>query len=91
MIYSTLLYFGFINLLTFVCYAYDKMAARKNNWRISENTLHLLSLGGGWVGVLFAQKLFRHKTLKQPFQAIFWCTVALNLAFTLFIVIESTK
>jgi len=91
MIYSTLLYFGFINLLTFVCYAYDKMAARKNNWRISENTMHLLSLGGGWVGARFAQKLFRHKTVKQPFQSFFWCTVALNLAFTVFSVIESTK
>jgi uncharacterized membrane protein YsdA (DUF1294 family) len=47
------------------------MAARKNNWRISENTLHLLSLGGDWVGGLFAQKLFRHKTVKQPFQSFF--------------------
>jgi len=89
MIYNALLYFGFITLLTFGCYAYDKMAARKNNWRISEKSLHTLSLAGGWIGAFVAQKIFRHKTVKQPFQSIFWCTVVLNIALAVFISMQS--
>ena len=89
MIYNALLYFGFITLLTFGCYAYDKMAARKNDWRISEKSLHILSLAGGWVGALFAQKIFRHKTVKQPFQSLFWFTIVVNIALTVFIAINA--
>jgi uncharacterized membrane protein YsdA (DUF1294 family) len=33
---------------------------------------------GGWPGALLAQDLFRHKTSKTVFQAMFWCTVLLN-------------
>ncbi|MBT3505165.1 MAG: DUF1294 domain-containing protein [Piscirickettsiaceae bacterium] len=76
-----LFYFLVITLLTFLTYAYDKWAARRGHWRISERTLHLLSLIGGWVSALFAQQLLRHKTIKQPFQRLFWCTIILNLAF----------
>lgn len=31
-----------LSLLAFAAYAIDKAAARKGEWRISENTLHLL-------------------------------------------------
>jgi uncharacterized membrane protein YsdA (DUF1294 family) len=88
MLFDTLSYFSFITVLTFVTYAYDKSAARKNNWRVSERTLHILSLVGGWIGALFAQRLLRHKTVKQPFQSIVWCTVALNIALIAFIAIN---
>ncbi len=72
------LYLGAI-LLSFVLYAYDKLAARNNQQRIPENVLHLVSLLGGWPGALVAQQVFRHKTLKQPFRAAFWLTVVLNV------------
>ncbi|MCU0757515.1 MAG: hypothetical protein MUE46_20805 [Xanthomonadales bacterium] len=29
---------------------------------------------------MIAQQRFRHKTIKQPFQTIFWTTVVLNVA-----------
>ncbi|HBH72150.1 MAG TPA: hypothetical protein DDY43_01605 [Synechococcales bacterium UBA10510] len=40
--------------------------------------LHLLALLGGWPGGLIARHKLRHKTIKQPFRFIFWCTVVLN-------------
>jgi len=66
------------SLLTFIIYAIDKSAARKDTWRTQESTLHLLSLVGGWPGALIAQQKLRHKTKKQSFRAVFWLTVLLN-------------
>jgi uncharacterized membrane protein YsdA (DUF1294 family)/cold shock CspA family protein len=66
------------SLVAFIAYAWDKSAARRNEWRTPENTLHLLALAGGWPGALLAQKTFRHKTKKQSFRTVFWLTVALN-------------
>lgn len=69
-----------LSVVTFAAYGLDKRAARKGNWRISESTLHLLALLGGWPGALVAQGVFRHKTSKQPFRTVFWITVFLNCA-----------
>ncbi|MCO6413344.1 MAG: cold shock and DUF1294 domain-containing protein [Thiogranum sp.] len=66
------------SLLTFIAYAVDKSAARKGAWRISENTLHLLALTGGWPGALAAQHSLRHKSKKQSFRSVFWLTVLVN-------------
>ncbi len=66
------------SLLTFIAYAIDKSAAKNGSWRTQENTLHFLSLVGGWPGALVAQQKLRHKSKKQPFQSIFWVTVILN-------------
>jgi uncharacterized membrane protein YsdA (DUF1294 family)/cold shock CspA family protein len=66
------------SLFTFIMYAVDKSAAKKGSWRTQENTLHLLSLAGGWPGALIAQQKLRHKSKKQSFRSIFWATVCLN-------------
>jgi uncharacterized membrane protein YsdA (DUF1294 family)/cold shock CspA family protein len=67
-----------LSIFTFVIYAWDKSAAKKGEWRTSENTLHFFSLIGGWPGALIAQNQLRHKSQKQPFKAILWMTVILN-------------
>jgi len=67
-----------ISLFTFILYAIDKSAAKKGSWRTQESTLHLFSLAGGWPGAMIAQKTLRHKSIKQPFRAVFWVTVMLN-------------
>ncbi|MEX1200253.1 MAG: cold shock and DUF1294 domain-containing protein [Methylophaga sp.] len=67
-----------LSVLTFILYAKDKSAAQKDDWRISENTLHLFALVGGWPGALVAQNRLRHKSRKQPFRTIFWVTVTMN-------------
>ena len=41
-----------LSMFTFVVYAVDKSSARNGTRRISESTLHLLSLTGGWPGAL---------------------------------------
>ncbi len=56
-----------------------KMQRKKGNWRTPENTLHVLSLLGGWPGALFAQNQFRHKSKKQPFKTILWITIFVNI------------
>ena len=66
--------------LTFLAYAKDKWAARKDRWRTKESTLHTLALVGGWPGALIAQQVLRHKSRKDAFQFAFWATVVLNCA-----------
>lgn len=66
------------SLIAYFAYAADKSAAKQGEWRTPENTLHLLSLIGGWPGALFAQKKLRHKNRKASFQAVFWLTVVVN-------------
>lgn len=72
-------YYG-SSALAFIAYAIDKSAARNNQWRTKEDTLHLLGLVGGWPGALIARQLFRHKSTKQSFRTMLWVTVVLNCA-----------
>ncbi|CDT11574.1 Hypothetical protein VCR6J2_230553 [Vibrio coralliirubri] len=69
-----------MSMLTYLMYAKDKRAAINGNWRVPEKTLHIFSVVGGWLGALIAQDKLRHKTQKQPFRAIYWVTVAVNVA-----------
>ena len=69
-----------VSLFTYLVYDFDKSAARRGAWRISESTLHLLALAGGWPGALVARQLLRHKSRKQAFRSVFWLTVMLNCA-----------
>ncbi|CAH6817455.1 conserved hypothetical protein [Vibrio chagasii] len=69
-----------IGVVTFFVYAKDKRAAINGNWRVPEKTLHIFSVVGGWLGALIAQDKLRHKTQKQPFRAIYWLTVVINVA-----------
>lgn len=66
--------------LSFVLYGFDKRAAAAGARRVSEGTLHLVALCGGWPGALIGRRLFRHKTLKTPFVLTFWSTVFFNCA-----------
>ena len=72
--------YGVTSIVAFIAYGIDKSAARRQLRRTRESTLHALGLAGGWPGALIAQSLFRHKTHKQAFQAIFWTTAILNCA-----------
>lgn len=66
------------SLVAYVLYAYDKSQSQAKEWRISESSLHLVSLMGGWPGALIAQHQFRHKLRKPGFMAAFWLMAIVN-------------
>ncbi len=66
------------SLATLALYGYDKRQARLQGQRIPERCLHLFELCGGWPGALLAQQLWRHKTRKLTYQAVFWLIVAIH-------------
>jgi uncharacterized membrane protein YsdA (DUF1294 family) len=57
-----------VNLVAFVAFGVDKSRARRGLWRLSENYLLMLAALGGWIGAKAGQRVFRHKTHKQPFR-----------------------
>lgn len=69
-----------MSLFAFALYRADKSAAIQGARRTPEATLQVVSLLGGWPGALIAQRVYRHKTRKQPFQTLFWVTVVTNCA-----------
>lgn len=61
------LYLLAVNLVTFAAFGLDKRRAERGAWRISERRLLGLTAAGGGAGAMAAQRLFRHKTIKEPF------------------------
>lgn len=57
-----LVYLFIISIVTVILTVYDKIAARKRKYRISEATLILCGIFGGAVAELVTMLLIRHKT-----------------------------
>lgn len=70
--------YGVSSVIAFIMYAKDKNAAEWGEWRTSENTLHFLSIIGGWPGAKIAQSFLRHKSKKLSFRVTYWATVCVN-------------
>jgi uncharacterized membrane protein YsdA (DUF1294 family) len=62
------LYLFGVNAVTFVAFASDKRRAVVGDRRVPEGVLLRLAALGGIAGALAAQRLFRHKTRKEPFR-----------------------
>lgn len=62
-----LIYLGMINILTFIFFAVDKLAAMKKRTRIRVRTLLGLCFVGGALGGLCGIYLCHHKTRKKNF------------------------
>jgi len=77
-----------LSAVLFLMYSADKEAAQRGDRRTPEKSLHILALAGGWPGALVAQRVYRHKTSKQPFQLIFWCTVIGNCGLLAWLVVS---
>ncbi|HGS5633726.1 TPA: DUF1294 domain-containing protein [Vibrio parahaemolyticus] len=80
-----------LSTFTYLMFAWDKQAAQNGRWRTSENTLHFLSLIGGWPGALLAQFQLRHKSKKQPFKFMLWVMIALNVSCFVWLLTYSGK
>ncbi|WP_228457972.1 DUF1294 domain-containing protein [Chryseobacterium candidae] len=70
-----------MNLITFGVFGFDKWQAQKHQWRISENTLLLLSILGGILGAASGMILFNHKVSKKSFLMKFILVVLIDLVF----------
>jgi len=75
-----------INILGFLFYGYDKLAAMREWRRIPESLLHLLVFLGATPMAIAAQQLFWHKTTKRRFQIVFW-SIALLQVLTIYVVV----
>ena len=75
------IYFLAINCITFLVFYVDKLKAKKNQYRIQEKTLLILSVLGGTIGALLSIQTFRHKTQHKKF------TIGIPIILTLQIVI----
>ena len=77
------LYLGLTAVASPIClaaYGIDKQQVADKQDRVSERTLHLLALVGGWPGAVLGQQFFRHKTKKIVFRMVLWLILALHLA-----------
>ncbi len=61
-------YLIIINVATFIVYAWDKLCAVNNWWRVPEYILLGIAALGGSVGALLGMSIFRHKTLHLKFK-----------------------
>ena len=67
-----------VNIAAYFLMWQDKQRAIRQQWRIPERTLLLLSLLGGFIGIHLGRQYFRHKTQRWYFSltviisAILW-------------------
>lgn len=64
---NIIIYLLIINLLAFLAMGLDKWKAKRDAWRIPEQTLMSLVLLGGGIGGIAGMYTFRHKTKKARF------------------------
>ena len=90
LIYSILIYWAAINIVTFFLYGIDKWKAKRAKWRIEESTLLLWAAFGGSVGALLGMKAWHHKTQHNKFKygvpAILIAQIALAVVIIYYIV-----
>lgn len=79
------IYLLIMNAAGFLVMTIDKLYAKKNLWRIPENTLLGVAAFGGSIGVWVAMYTVRHKTRHMKFvigvPAILICQIVLCLCF----------
>jgi len=65
-----LLFIIILNVTAFTAFGIDKYLAIHNKQRIREKSLLYLAIGGGSIGSIAGQKIFRHKI--QKFKGVLW-------------------
>lgn len=77
------IYFVLISLISVITCVVDKIAAKRDGWRISEKTLFILCFLGGSVAMYATMRLIRHKTLHKRFMLGIPLIIALQLVLIL--------
>lgn len=76
----TWIWLASINATTFFLFGLDKICSKISGPRIPESVLLIFSLGGGFVGQHFGQRLFHHKNnvqRKRSFQIVKYLSLCL--------------
>ena len=68
MTYIIIFYLLIINIIAFSLMYIDKQKAKKNKWRIKEDTLMISAFLGGSIGALVGMNTFRNKTKHAKFK-----------------------
>lgn len=63
-------YIGIVSIVCFIMYGVDKSRAKKDKWRIKEQTLLMTGFLGGALGGIIGMLAFRHKTKHWYFYVI---------------------
>lgn len=80
MVLPVIIYLVVINAVGFVAFGWDKYCAESGMYRLPERTLLLIAAIGGAAGSIAGQRLFRHKTRKEPFRTYLNITILINVA-----------
>jgi uncharacterized membrane protein YsdA (DUF1294 family) len=78
---------GLATLSGFIAMGLDKLLAAGRRSRVSERTLWLICLIGGFAGIVLGGYVFRHKTSKMEFwglviaSAIIWAVIVSRLSY----------
>ena len=84
---NIIIYLLIINIVNFWIMWYDKQEAKKQEWRVSERTLFILTLLGGSIGGIAGMYTFHHKTKKWYFKygypIILICQIMLTIYLTI--------
>lgn len=83
---TIIIYLSILNFINFIIFWYDKNQAKKNQYRISEKMLLIITFFGGTIGAALAMMLFRHKTSKTSFLLKFFGILIVQLCLSFYFV-----
>ena len=80
-LYVVLGYMLIASIVCFIMYGVDKSRAKRDKWRIKEQTLLMTGFLGGALGGLIGMLAFRHKTKHWYFYAVNAASIAVWVIF----------
>ena len=80
-LYVVLGYILIASIVCFIMYGVDKSRAKRDKWRIKEQTLLMTGFLGGALGGLIGMLAFRHKTKHWYFYAVNAVSIAIWVIF----------
>jgi uncharacterized membrane protein YsdA (DUF1294 family) len=72
--------YAVLNAVSFALYGMDKFKAKRDKWRVSEQTLLIISLFGP-IGAWLGMQYFRHKTQKPMFKYLVPLFIGVHIVF----------
>ncbi|AKB43402.1 MULTISPECIES: DUF1294 domain-containing protein [Methanosarcina] len=76
--------YALINAASYALYGIDKFKARRDKWRISEQSLLIVSFFGP-IGAILGMQQFRHKTQKPIFRFLVPAFAGIHILLVLWI------